>query len=558
MKLCGRPSAGGCLSARMAVASHVFGDAVVHFDEHDRSRAVVAIEVTTGLPAEIVRCARDRVARAVAEAAGRSYVIEARPPRTGGSRDFALGTARSLLPAADRLIAVWTGLPPGRARRALSELVPADVAIDKDACLNIPWTRTAQDGFALWMDATGARVAERWIDAFTGVQSLGAPAWARRRQVLAPGGRVRHRAVLWTQKRFLIVDQAVLRPPGIRRLDDRPTRLCPHESTSRVREALAAAVAAGGRCLPTDLDKALISPSYSFPARHFVSIDASERHACAIDISGAVECCGLGAGPAPPAPFLSVSAGTRQSCGVRPDHSWACWGSFGAPVLPPTALPARVDQISTAGGWTCVLGSEGAVTSLYDGRFILAPVPMLGPFRRIRAGPGGCCALASDGALTCWNADHTDRRQTPLVEVGAPWATCGLAADGTPWCPPTDSYSVQRPAARFSSAVLNTVSGCGVDRTSGTLVCWGAATVPSSAGKFSSITGVPGSFCGLRDGAVILLGLGLAVRQPGPRAHFEVIGRRPISTGSPCRGEEGGEAAPGRQPTRRTTHRMPQ
>ena len=276
------------------------------------------------------------------------------------------------------------------------------------------------------MDATGARVAERWSDAFIGVQCLGAPAWARRRQVFAPGGRVRHRAVLWTQKRFLIVDQSVLRFLGIRRLDDRPTRLCPHESTSGVREALAVAVAAGDRCVSTDLDEALLLPRYSFPARRFVSIDATERQACAIDTSGAVECCGLGAGPAPPAPFSAVSAGTQQSCGVRPDHSWACWGPLGAPVLPPNALPSRVDQISTAGGWTCALGSDGAVTSLNDGRFVPAPVPLLGPFRRIRAGLGGCCALASDGALTCWNADHTDRRQTPLVDVGAPWATCRL------------------------------------------------------------------------------------------------------------------------------------
>jgi hypothetical protein len=198
------------------------------------------------------------------------------------------------------------------------------------------------------MNATGARVAERWIDAFTDVQNPGAPAWARALRVLAPGGRVRHRAVLWTHNRFLVVDQAMLSAPGIRRLDDRPTRLCPHESTSAVREALAAAVAAGGRCLPTDLDKALIAPRYAFPARRFVSIDAGERQACAIDVSGAVECCGLGSGPAPPAPFSSVSAGTRQSCGVRPDHSWDCWGPSGAPVLPPNVLPSRVDQISTA------------------------------------------------------------------------------------------------------------------------------------------------------------------------------------------------------------------
>jgi hypothetical protein len=321
--------------------------------------------------------------------------------------------------------------------------------------------------------------------------------------------------VLWTRKRFLIVDQAVSRVSGIRRLDDRPTRLCPHESTSSVREALAAAVAAGGRCLPTDLDKALIAPRYEFPARRFVSIDASERQACAIDVSGAVECCGVGAGPAPPAQFSSVSAGTLQSCGVRPDHSWACWAPSGAPVLPPNLLPSRVDQISTAGGWTCALGSDGAVTSLHDGRSVPAPVPMRGPVRRVRAGLDGCCALASDGALTCWNADHADRLKTPLVDVGAPWATCGLAADGTPWCPPTDSHGIERPAARFSSAVFNTVSGCGVDRTSGALVCWGAATAPSPARTFSAITGVPGSFCGLQDGAVTCWGWGW---QPDNRA----------------------------------------
>jgi hypothetical protein len=209
----------------LAAARHVFGDAVVHLDEHNRSRVVVAIEVTTGLPTEIVRCAREKLASAVADVGGRYYVIEARIPRTGVSRDFALGTPRPLLPAADRLMAAWTALPPERARRELRELVPADVAVDQDACIDIPWTRTVQEGFALWMNATGARVAERWIDAFTDVQNPGAPAWARARRVLAPGGRVRHRAVLWTHNRFLVVDQAMLSAPGIRRLDDRPTRL---------------------------------------------------------------------------------------------------------------------------------------------------------------------------------------------------------------------------------------------------------------------------------------------------------------------------------------------
>jgi hypothetical protein len=492
----------------LAVARHVFGDAIVHLDEHDPARRVVAIEVTTGLPAEIVRCAREKLASAVAEVSVRPHVIEARVPRTGVSRDFALGTPRPLLPAADRLIAVWTGLPAGRVRRELRELVPGDVAVDEDACLDIPWTRTIQEGFGLWLNATRARVAERWLDAFTGVQNPGAPAWAHARHVPAPGGRVRHRAVLWTQNRFLVVDQATLRAPGIRRLDHRPTRLCPHESTSVLREALAAAVAAGGRCLPSDLDTALIAPRYAFPARRFVSIDASERQACAIDVSGAVECCGAGAGPAPPPPFSSVSAGTVQSCGVRPDHSWACWGPSGAPVLPPNALPARVDQISTAGGWTCALGSDGAVTSLHDRGFVPVPVPMLGPIRRVRAGLDSCCALALDGALTCWNADHADRRETPLVDVGAPWASCGLAADGTPWCRPIDDHRVETPATRFSSAVFNTVSGCGVDKTSGAIVCWGAATAPSPARTFSSITGVPGSFCGLRGGAVTCWGWG--------------------------------------------------
>jgi hypothetical protein len=171
-------------------------------------------------------------------------------------------------------------------------------------------------------------------------------------------------------------------------------------------------------------------------------------------------------------------------------------------------LPSRVDQISTAGGWTCALGCDGAVTSLHDGRFVPAPVPMLGPFRRVRAGLDSCCALASDGELTCWNADHADRRQTPLVDVGAPWATCGLEADGTPWCPQRDSQRVETPAARFSSAVFNAVSGCGVDSLSGVLVCWGSATAPSPATTSSSITGVPGSFCGLRDGAVTCWGWG--------------------------------------------------
>lgn len=66
------------------------------------------------------------------------------------------------------------------------------------------------------------------------------------------------------------------------------------------------------------------------PATAFVSISASQNHACGVTTSGSVECWGLnslGQADPPPGVFRSVSAGEHHTCAITADGFIECWGS---------------------------------------------------------------------------------------------------------------------------------------------------------------------------------------------------------------------------------------
>jgi len=144
----------------LASAKGQFGDIVVHDNEFEKG-APVALEATAGLATEIVVCAREAAKRALQRPGVRWHVLTRAVRPSGVSRSFAVGRPAPVLPPLPRLLQEWTA-PPTRARRNLRTLLPADVTIDADNCLLIPWTENLQQAFQLWMMSV-LRVFPPWI-----------------------------------------------------------------------------------------------------------------------------------------------------------------------------------------------------------------------------------------------------------------------------------------------------------------------------------------------------------------------------------------------------------
>ena len=211
--------------SELASARGWFGDIVVHDNEFEQG-APVSVEVTAGLPAEVVFCARDTVKRALRGPGVHQHKMTRAVQTLAVSRSFAVGRPAPLLVPLPRLLQAWTA-PPVRARRNLRTLLPTDVTIDADNCLLIPWTDNLQQAFQLWMTETRVRLSEEASRAFAAVQNPHVIAWARAQHAMIVRGMALHQAVLSIPPWLLVVDRAIA-PAQRRRPSYRPTRMCLH------------------------------------------------------------------------------------------------------------------------------------------------------------------------------------------------------------------------------------------------------------------------------------------------------------------------------------------
>ena len=101
------------------------------------------------------------------------------------------------------------------------------------------------------------------------------------------------------------------------------------------------------------------------PSGSFTEIDAGDKHTCAIDLAGDVQCWGLdddGQAGDHVGPYTVISAGSEHTCGVK-GGSVDCWGSSSWGQIPemPTSGVAHVSAglahtcaVDTAGTAACV------------------------------------------------------------------------------------------------------------------------------------------------------------------------------------------------------------
>lgn len=212
----------------------------------------------------------------------------------------------------------------------------------------------------------------------------------------------------------------------------------------------------------------------------FTQLAAGEDHTCGLRSDGSVACWGaldLGAGNVPAIPFKEIAIGLYHGCGIRrSDSGITCWGSnSGGPASAPAG---SFQSIAAARSATCAVASDGALSCWGRDGYgdLLLPPP--GTYRYVGAGSAGgrMCAIRTDGTAVCFGAlrgGGTSPPTNPLETVASGlFASCGIAPDGSIACWDLDFRQANPPPGTYRALALGLVSGCAI-RTDGTLACWG-------------------------------------------------------------------------------------
>ncbi|MEN8374363.1 MAG: DnaJ domain-containing protein [Gemmatimonadota bacterium] len=286
------------------------------------------------------------------------------------------------------------------------------------------------------------------------------------------------------------------------------------------------------------------------------SISVGMRHACVVDVAGALSCWGANEsgqigdggtrdrrGPWPvraQAPFAEVAVGAGHTCALGETGALSCWGAIaGGRSAPGVALDGAMYG-GLVGGWThaCALDTDGYAHCLGGNRFgqvgdgttrdrdVPAPVASDARFVALAAGSGHTCGVDVAGRAWCWG--RNDGGQLGLsggapavrpVELEAPVVfvfvtagarfTCALDEEARAWCWGANGYgqlgtgdtdgrarpSPVRGGLRFRTIQAGAAHVCG-QTTQGELVCWGANVAgqlgDASRGNRSSPVLLPG------------------------------------------------------------------
>ncbi len=222
-----------------------------------------------------------------------------------------------------------------------------------------------------------------------------------------------------------------------------------------------------------------------------VAVDAGDRHACALLMSGELRCWGandagqMGGGdvgpPRPPtapldvATFDQVSAGGGHTCAVAGNTAY-CWGANGAnqassaqtaEVTSPQRALVGVHRVAAGGDFSCAIENDpdrqvacwGANANYQLGTELVEQSAEeirsgLQNATQIAAGRGHACAV-SGGSLRCWGDNRS-----------------GQLGDGVPIVRPTP-FPLE-PGFRFDQVSVGSDHTCGL--RGGDVFCWGSGS----------------------------------------------------------------------------------
>jgi alpha-tubulin suppressor-like RCC1 family protein len=241
------------------------------------------------------------------------------------------------------------------------------------------------------------------------------------------------------------------------------------------------------------------------PTGEFSQVSMGSYHSCALGLDGTITCFGAGMSDqncvnhecgqaiAPSGTFTEVSAGDQHTCAVATDSTIVCWGAG------KTDSACTIDQCGQAN-------------------------PPAGAFAKVAAGYHHSCALALDGTVKCWG-DPTEVVEpegvfTDLVSGG--FGDCGIREDGSLQCwGPSGILALPAPPpGAFGSAALSIHWGCGIQKPSGNLLCWGqdmGANLNAPDGSFLQLAVGDAHGCAVRsDNTVVCWGDNSALESQPP------------------------------------------
>ena len=217
---------------------------------------------------------------------------------------------------------------------------------------------------------------------------------------------------------------------------------------------------------------------------------------------------------APMASFAdSLSTGGGHTCALKTDGSIVCWGddSWGQATVPRGTFAS----VSAGMAHTCGVNTDGSIACWGDAHWGQATPPH-GTFASVSAGENHSCGVKTNGSIACWGDNDWGQATPPqgtFVSVGAGLGhTCGLKTDGSVrcWGLNVDAEYVvlgqaTPPDEFFVSVSVGWSHTCGL-KTDGAVQCWGSnrrgqATPPG--GSFASVSAGGEHTCGVRaDGSI--------------------------------------------------------
>ena len=233
---------------------------------------------------------------------------------------------------------------------------------------------------------------------------------------------------------------------------------------------------------------------------HFVAISASVSHSCALERAGTAWCWGanesgqLGAGSSSASPvpvavqghsYRAIAAGPSYTCAATTSGSVECWGvstlGGGGDAPAPVAGLQDIVALSAGANVACAVDSRGGVWcwgandfgQLGAGRIDRRDAPVRTPLRvalsataaSVSVGGGRSCAVAVDGALSCWGIDDDHA-------LGATTSTVCPIDGRTVACAPQPLAVT--PSLHFARVAVGQYHSCS-STTDGRVYCWGTS-----------------------------------------------------------------------------------
>ena len=150
--------------------------------------------------------------------------------------------------------------------------------------------------------------------------------------------------------------------------------------------------------------------------RGFVTFDVGLHGAiCGIDAEGAISCDGGIPGPLVPPDdrFVQISVGETRACGITVDGEVLCFGPRTYEQRQESFDGVRFVQAGVANDGGCNLREDGGLRCW--GRLAAAgAVPVRGPLSAIAVGESHSCAISVDGMPVCWGSNSRGQARPPV------------------------------------------------------------------------------------------------------------------------------------------------